>query len=163
MNPDPITRARLDWPSAIGSFLLSFGSLEYFVSVYLEDHLDEAEFQAVKKRHLADRLERIAKSFQGEHHPQVERDRFAALMARATPLRELRNLIAHGQMHMRIAPDTGNLKVVLLNSWKVDNAVLPETNELEFIELERALTEIASVNQEFEWLAGFKTTSHAVS
>ncbi len=155
----PIVPARLDWPSATGSYLLGFGSLEYFVTVYLKDHLPAAEFEKVKEWHLKDRLERIRQHLAGEHRPQLEQDRFAALVERVIPLRELRNHIAHGQMHVRIHPETGEPKVTLLKAKEVDFGGQPEIKELGFAELERALTEIAQVNREFERFAGFTDES----
>ena len=59
MNPVPILPDRLDWPSAIGNFLLNFGTLEYLVFVLLKDHLQPEEFDRVKEYHLKDRLNRI--------------------------------------------------------------------------------------------------------
>lgn len=146
----------------IGSYLLSFGSLEYFVFVYLKDHLAEIEFEKVKEWHL--KFEGPTRTHPSsinswrmadEHRPQLERDRFAALVERVTPLRELRNHIAHGQLHVRIHPETGSPIVTLLRAKEVDVVGKVETRELEFAELERALTEIAKVNREFERFAGF--------
>lgn len=155
MKPVPIIPARLDWPSAIGSYLLSFGSLEYFVTVYLKDHLPKAEFEKAKEWHLVDRFERIAKLVRDVKQPQAEQD-WVALVARVTPLRELRNHIAHGQLHLRRDSVSRKFKVVLSCSKDLDKAGEPGARELEFAELVRALTELASVNQEFERLAGFK-------
>lgn len=153
MNSVPIVPARLDWPSAIGSFLLSFGSLEYFVFAFLKDHLPETEFAKVKDRHLKDRLDRIAEYLREAQRPQNEQDRFAALVARVTPLRAIRNQIAHGQLHV-IGLETGKPRQVLLLARAVDRCDSPEARELEFAELEGALTKIAALNREFEQLAG---------
>lgn len=161
MNPAQILPARLDWPSAIGSFLLNFGSLEYFVAVYLKDHLPEVEFEKVKNWHLADRLERIGQYLAEERCGQAEQTGFAAWVARVKPLRELRNHIAHGQMYVRLDQGTAMPKVVLLLARNVDHAGMPETRELEFAELEKALTEMANINREFERFSGFQeTTKH---
>lgn len=154
--PTPVLPARLDWPSVIGSFLLSFGSLEYFVFVYLKDHLAEAEFEKVKNWHLMDRLKHIAQHLADKLCAQAEQDAFADLVARVTPLRELRNHIAHGQIYERLNPETGKPKIVLLLAKDVDSASMPETRELDFVELERALTELSGVNREFERFAGFQ-------
>ena len=48
MNPTPIMPERLDWSSAIGLFLINFGTLDYFVFVFLKDHLPPEEFARVK-------------------------------------------------------------------------------------------------------------------
>jgi len=49
MNAVPILPDRLDWPSAIGNFLLNFGTLKYLVFVFLKDHLQPEEFDRVKE------------------------------------------------------------------------------------------------------------------
>ena len=48
MSSVPITPARLDWPSAIGHFLLNYGTLDYLVFVFLKDHLSPDEFANVR-------------------------------------------------------------------------------------------------------------------
>lgn len=155
MKSVPILPARLDWPSAIGSLLLSFGTLEYFVFVFLKDHLSAIEFEKVKEWHLKDRLTRVAQYLETKC-PQAEWDWFAAFLKRVETVRELRNHIAHGQIHFLPCSETGKPRVVLLKAKDADNAGLSGTRELEFLELENALTEMASVNQEFERLAGLK-------
>jgi hypothetical protein len=57
---------------------------------------------------------------------------------------------------VRLNPKTGKLRVALLLARDVNKAGEPETRELEFAELERGLTEIASVNREFERFVGFQ-------
>jgi hypothetical protein len=158
MSPVSILPARLDWPSAIGSLLLNFGTLEYFVSIYLNDHLNEHEYSKVKEWHLKDRLTRIARQMEKENRPAADRSAFAQLIKRIEPMRELRNHIAHGQMHFGFDAATKKPMVTLLKVQDVDNASLPETNRLEFAELENALTTMSQLIQEFERLAGFKTT-----
>ena len=53
--------ARWDWPSTIGSFILLFGTLEYFVIVFLKDRLTSDEFLKIREWHFKDRLARIAR------------------------------------------------------------------------------------------------------
>ena len=155
MDATSILPTRLDWPSAIGSFLLSFGSLDYMVFAFLKDHLPEVEFEAARKRPLAERLQSVAKVFESTQPSQMERDWFENLITRVRPLRELRNQIAHGLIHARLAPDTGELKLVLLKARDVDEAHQPETREVAFIELAKALDEIGAVGREFVKFVGF--------
>lgn len=152
VNAVPILPARLDWPSAIGSYLLNFGSLEYFVFAFLKDHLPEVEFEKVNGWHLVDRLKRIAQFLADKRYPQSTQDHFAALVARLTPLREIRNQIAHGQLHV-IGLEEGKPRVVMMESKHVDRCDSTEVRELEFAKLERALTEIAAINREFQLIA----------
>jgi hypothetical protein len=83
----PITPSRIDWPSAIGSFLLSFGMLEHFVFVFLKDRLSEAEFDKVKERHLKDRLARIGQYLKEANCSATEQAAFVALATRVEPMR----------------------------------------------------------------------------
>jgi hypothetical protein len=91
-----ILPARLDWPSAIGNFLLNFGALEYFVFVFLKDGLTPEEFSKVKEWHFKDRLNRIARLLAERRYPAVTQKEFTQLVERIEQLRELRNHIAHG-------------------------------------------------------------------
>lgn len=152
-----IPTARLDWPSAIGNFLLSFGTLEYFVFVFLTDHLPEEEFGKVKDWHLKDRLTRMAAFLKESHRPPADQTAFANLVARVEPMRELRNHVAHAQMHLRIDPETGEAAVTLVKAKEADDSSLAQTRKLGFEELEHALTTMSGLNREFERLAGFKT------
>jgi len=54
MNSLPILPERLDWSSAIGLFLINFGTLEYLVFVFLKDHLPPEHFEKVRKLHFKD-------------------------------------------------------------------------------------------------------------
>lgn len=142
--------------------MLSFGSLEYMVLAFLKDHLPEGEFETLKKRGFADRILSVAKIFESTQPSQMERDSFEHLITRIKPLRELRNQIAHGLMHARFAPETGELKLVLLRALDIDAAHVPETREVEFIELAKALEEIGVVGRELEKFIGFKVVQESM-
>lgn len=158
MKPVPIMPAQLDWPSAIGNFLLTFGTLEYFVFVFLKDHLAEEEFAKVKEWHLKDRLARVAQYLKDEKRPAAEQTAFAALVERVEPMRNLRNHIAHGHMYVRIDVATMKPSVTLFKAKDLDTGFLPNSRHLEFAELEAALTTMSQLLQEFERLAGFETS-----
>lgn len=85
MNQVPILPNRLDWPSAIGNFLLNFGTLEYLVFGFLKDHLRPEEFDRVKERHLKDRLNRIEQQLRDEGYPPHEQKAFAVLVEEQKP------------------------------------------------------------------------------
>ena len=52
MSSVPIISDSLDWSSAIGQFLIKYGTLDYFVFVFLKDHLATEEFANVKEWHF---------------------------------------------------------------------------------------------------------------
>lgn len=157
MSSVPIVPARLDWPSAIGSFLLSFGTLEYFVCAFLKDHLAPDEFDKVKEWHLKDRLARIAQYLKESNRSPAEQATFADLVKRVEPMRDLRNHVAHGQMHLRIDPKSGEAAVTLVKAKEADDAFSPSTRSLRFSELEHALSTLSALIREFEHLAGFES------
>ncbi|HEX7858993.1 MAG TPA: hypothetical protein VF773_01560 [Verrucomicrobiae bacterium] len=118
--------ARLDWPSAIGNFLLNFGSLEWLVSVYLKDRLPAGEFERLRDWHFRDRLTRVAQEFANRSYPAEQQAAFRELVERIESIRELRNHIAHG--HMRLGVDSAtNLRVVTLSKARdIDMADSPD-------------------------------------
>ncbi len=56
MSSVPILPIRLHWPSTLGNFLLNFGTLDYFVVVFLKDHLASEKFERIKNLHFKDRI-----------------------------------------------------------------------------------------------------------
>ena len=65
--------ARLDWPSAIGLFLLNFGTLDYLVFVFLKDNLSSEEFAIVKEWHFKDRVTRMGEQLKAANYPAANR------------------------------------------------------------------------------------------
>jgi hypothetical protein len=155
MSPVPITLARLDWPSAIGNFLLNYGTLDYFVFVFLKDHLSPDEFANVKEWHFKDRVKRIAQHLKDEKYPADQQTAFTRLVDRLKPVRELRNHIAHGHMYVRLDPETQKPTVTVFKAKDVDTGLLPGSKHVEFAELQSALATLAGLIEKFQRLAGF--------
>lgn len=63
----PILPARLDWPSAIGNFLINFGMQDWLVLVFLEDRTPSERFAKIKNEHFQDRIVRIKKIVERRH------------------------------------------------------------------------------------------------
>jgi hypothetical protein len=158
MNSIPILPARLDWPSALGHFLLNYGTLDYFVFVFLKDHLSPDEFAKVKEWHFNDRVARIARLLADEEYPVAQQTAFARLLERIRPVRELRNHIAHGHLYYRIDPQTGQPTVTLFTAKDLDTGFLPDSEHVQFAELLAALPELTELIEDFQRLAGFKAT-----
>jgi len=156
MNSVPIMPARLDWSSAIGNFMLNFGTLEYFVFVFLKDHLPSGEFDKVKQWHFQDRVNRITQYLAAARYPAKQQAAFAQLVERLEPIRELRNHIAHGHMYFHIDAETKQPTVTLFKAKDLDTGYLPGAKHVEFIELEEALEALPKLVEEFQLLAGFK-------
>jgi hypothetical protein len=161
MNSIPILPERLDWSSAIGLFLINFGTLDYLVFVFLKDHLPPDEFAKVNEWHLKDRVDRIAKLLQEEKFTAEQQAAFARLCENLKPIRNLRNHIAHGHMYFRLDLETQNPTVTVLKAKDLDTGFLLDTKHVEFAELVEALTTLDGLVKEFQHLVGFRPSGCA--
>jgi hypothetical protein len=158
-EPLQILPARWDWPSVIGNFILNFGSLDYFVFVFLKDHLPATEFDKVREWHLKDRLARIAQYLEKENYPAEERENFSSIVLRLEPLRELRNQIAHGHLILRADEESSLPIVTIFQGRDIDTALLPGAKHVAFEEILAAFKLLGELCGEFERFAGFKGDS----
>jgi hypothetical protein len=95
----PIPLRGMDgWCYATGFFILNFGTLDLAVFEFLEAKLVASEYEKLKERPLAERLDRIEKLLESD--PEKLRV-FQALCQRLDPYRQLRNHIAHGHLLLR--------------------------------------------------------------
>jgi hypothetical protein len=163
MNSVRILPARLDWPSAIGHFLLNYGTLDYLVFLFLKDHLSGDAFAKARERYLKDRLTRIAKYLKDEKYPADQQTSFARLLERLEPIRELRNHIAHGHMYIRFDPKTQGPTITVLKSEDLDTGFLPDSKHVKFDELQAALSTLTDLVEEFQRLAGFRAAGCATT
>lgn len=157
MNPAPILPARLDWPSAIGNFMINWGTLELFVFCFLKDHLPPEEFAKVKEWHFKDRLSRMGGHMHEEKFSAEQQKKFTQLVARLEPIRELRNHIAHGHMYARLDEKTREWVVTLFKAKDLDTGSMPDAKHVEFPELLAALKTLNELTEGFQRLAELKT------
>jgi hypothetical protein len=157
MSSIPILSAQLDWPSTIGGFLLKWGTLEYLVFVFLKDHSSADEFDKVKKLHFKDRVDRITQLLIDARYPADQQTEFTRLVDRLEPIRELRNHIAHGHLYLRLDADTKSFTITLLKAMDVDTGFLPDSEHVEFAQLQAALPTLDEMIGAFGRLAGFQT------
>lgn len=162
MNLVPIVPSRLDWPSAIGNFLLNFGTLDYFVFCFLKDNLAEDEFTKVREWHFKDRVERVGQVLHASGAPDKKQREFKYLVERLKPIRELRNHLAHGHLLMSLEEQTLKPSVTIFQAKDLDNQRMAEAKHVEFPELLDALKELTELIEGFERLAVFKE-GHAIS
>jgi len=149
--------ARLDWPSAIGNFLLSYGTLDYFVFVFLKDNLPPDEFAKIRNWHLKDRINRIQKHLEESKRPAEQLAEFASMVERLEPIRELRNHIAHGHMYGRYDLRSKRFMVTVLKAADLDTGFLPDAKRVEFDDLVKGLNSLRELIGRFQELAGFQT------
>jgi hypothetical protein len=163
MNSIPILPERLDWSSAIGNFLINFGTLDYLVFCFLKDHLLSEEFGKIKEWHFKDRLNRMGQHLQEAQSPADQQNEFAQLVTRLEPIRELRNHLAHGHMYVRFDEQTQKPTVTVFKAKDLDTGFLPDAKHVEFAELLTASKELTELIERFQHLAGFKPSGFTAS
>ena len=150
----PFWPASLDWPSAIGNFILSYGVLDWHVFVFLESRLPPDQFAKIKNEPFQNRIARVQTHVQDGPYSSEQKDAFARFFARLEPIRKLRNHIAHGHLLFRAA-EVGKTPVLTLALPKnLDANYDTETRHLEFTELTSALGELTALIKEFQDLSG---------
>ena len=100
---NPILPARLDWPSAIGNFILNYGALDWHVFVFLERRMPPDQFAKIRNEHFQERLTRMKKFVGAACLSAEQKQAFDRFFARLETIRELRNHIAHGHLLVRIS------------------------------------------------------------
>jgi hypothetical protein len=150
----PVVPARLDWPSAIGNFILNYGVLDWHVLVFLEARLPADEFARIKGRHFQDRIALVKSLVVSGQYSDVQRQAFENFFVRLDPIRELRNHIAHGHMLCRWHEDAKTWRISLALPKDLDALDASGTRLLEFGELTKALSELPALIEEFQTLSG---------
>jgi len=148
------TLQRLGWPSAIGNFLLNFGTLDYLILVFLKDNLEPSEFAQFKERHFEDRAMRLAKHLRDSDYPTERQEEFADLLIRLAPIRDLWNHIAHGHILARLDIETDTLVTSVSLPRDLDQEYSDEARHVTFGELRANLNELTKLIEVFKKLAG---------
>jgi hypothetical protein len=149
---NPILPARLDWPSAIGNFILNYGSLDWHMLVFLEKRLPPDHFAKIRNEHFQERVTRVKKLIAARPLSTKRKQAFDQFFARLESIRELRNHIAHGHLLVRITKIDKTPTLTLSLPKDVDADDTPETRHLEFEELTRGQTELAMLIEDFQKL-----------
>ena len=158
MNPLPFTCGCLSWSSVIGNFITNFGTLDMHVQDFLESLLPEQEFLKIKERPFYDRVERIKQRLKEADCTLLNKAEFGQFFHRLDPLRETRNHIAHSILRFGLAPDQKSHIQTLSIPRDLDGSNPKGARHLEFAELQSELKTLNEMIEEFERLAGFKTT-----
>lgn len=149
---NPILPARLDWPSAIGNFILNYGALDWHVFVFLERRMPPDQFAKIRSEHFQERVTRVRKLVATGDFSTEQKQAFEQFFTRLESVRELRNHIAHGHLLVRISA-VGKTPVLTLSLPKdLDATEAAETRHLEFEELTKAQSELAALIDEFQKL-----------
>lgn len=152
-NPIPVIPDRLCWSSAIGLFILNFSTLDLYVQDFLENNLSPEEFIKVKCWHLRDRVERIKQHVQQTNYAPDKRRAIEEFFVRFEPFRELRNHIAHGLLRIGLGQDQKTWILTLSLPKDLDGTNSPTARHLEYVELEKALSGLTELTEEFRQLA----------
>jgi hypothetical protein len=150
----PVVPARLDWPSAIGTFILNFGVLDWHILVFLEARLPAEEFTRIKGKHFQDRIALVKSLALSAQCSAEQRQAFGKFFIQLNPIRELRNHIAHGHILSRWQVESKTWKVSLALPKDLDAPEAPETRQLDFDDLIDALASLADLIEDFQKLSG---------
>ncbi len=156
-SPISLIPARLDWASAIGNFITNFGILDMHVQDFLETLLSQAKFAKLKERPFHDRVERIKQRLGESDCTVLNKAKFAQFFHRLDTLRKTRNQIAHSVLRIGLVPGQKS---------RIQTLTLPKDlagseagrRHLEFAELVSELKTLTDLIEEFQRLAGFKTS-----
>ncbi len=150
----PILPNRLDWSSAIGLFLINYGQLDWQLFVFLESRMPAEQFAKIKSEPFHERVARVKKLVsEGDYSPE-QKEAFAKFFVRLDPIRQLRNLIAHGHMLLRLR-EHGQTPVLTLSLPKDLDAVdAPDSQHIDFQQMTAALTELTDLIEEFQRVSG---------
>ena len=148
-DPVPVVPARLDWPSAIGNFLLQFGYLEGRLTALLEAVLPAPQFERARRLHFNDRVAEVNATLDRLNFSVELRQEFDQFRNGIGLVRELRNHVAHGflTIHIQRGHET---EVTVFNPIDTGRELEPETRRLSFRELRNALDELNRWINEFD-------------
>lgn len=145
---------QLDWSNAIGLFIINFGVLNWHLLVYLESRLSKEEFERIKERHFQDRILKIKGLVESGNFSPEQKQEFDEFFQRVTPIRELRNHIAHGHVLVRLLEDLKTWKMTVSLPRDLNASYESGTRHLEFKELTAALDELNTLIKMIENLGG---------
>jgi hypothetical protein len=146
----PLIGSERNWASAVGLFLLNFGHLEFLVFDLLEERLRPDEFETIRKQHLADRVERLRTLLVANEAERKEFEEFAQAL---TPVRELRNHIAHGYFSITLRPGSTEPLVGITQAKDLKVCFSESTLVITFDQLCQHLTALTGVIERFSRLA----------
>lgn len=145
---------RLDWSSAIGLFIINFGTLDLLAQDFLQSILPPDEFTRLRDRCFHDRITRLKEHVTAANYPPEKRQAMAQFFARLEPVRELRNHIAHGLLRIALAEDQNTWVLTLSLPKDLDGSGSPQARYLTHQELLAAGTELTNLIEKFQSLFG---------
>ncbi|HEY6227871.1 MAG TPA: hypothetical protein VI282_12180 [Verrucomicrobiae bacterium] len=145
----PLLPARLDWPSAIGLFIMNFGTLDYRIFEFLEERLSPGEFKTLqKKSSFEERLSRITKCLDSSQFTDKQRAAFNQFAERVRKIRDVRNHIAHGYMLCGF-DDQAQITIELCKTKDIYDEHSPGSLRLTFEMLQDANNLLCKSSEEF--------------
>jgi hypothetical protein len=145
-NAIPLFDGTLTCSSAIGLFLLNFGHLEFKVLVYLQKRLPAGEFEKVRAKPFKDRVARAGELF--SHTPE-RCEAYAGFLRSLTPIRELRNHLAHGFLQILVRPRTTEPVIGITRAVDFDASFAAETRHLTLNDLTQQVSALGETIEQF--------------
>jgi hypothetical protein len=154
MASAPVFSSQPSWASALGTFLLQFGILDYLTHVHLKNNLECAKFSKIAERHFKDRLSAVAEHI-GHSGSAEMKEAFESLLPRIEPIRNLRNHIAHGYILIQ-ENETGSFELSISLPKDLDQEDAVAAKHVTFDDLQANLKELTSVIETFKKIVGFR-------
>ena len=140
----------LDWSSAIGLFLINFGTLDLLAQDLLQSILPPSEFTRLRDRSFYDRITRLKEHATAADYPPQKKQAMAQFFAQLEPVRELRNHIAHGLPRIALAEDQKSWILTLSLPRDLDGSGSPQARHLTYQELLAAGTTLTDLIADFQ-------------
>jgi hypothetical protein len=142
------------WSSAIGLFLINFGSLDLLAQDFLESILPPDEFSRFKNGCFHDRLKRLKEHVHTADYPPEKRQAMAQFFDRLELTRQLRNHIAHGLLRIGLAQDQKTWLITVSLPRDLYGANSPDAQHLTYQELLTATKALTDLIEDFQKLFG---------
>jgi hypothetical protein len=140
--------------SAIGLYIVNFGTLEYLTSGYLYDHLPEEEYTRVEKQHFTDRVEKVLSHISAFRQDSATLKAITNFRRKLAPLRDLRNNIAHGYLLVK-TPDQGMPSLIVANP-RIQSLPRATSSDVTLQDIFRALKELDDATEILKSLLGYR-------
>lgn len=139
-----------DWSSAIGLFIINFGTLDLLAQDFLQSILPPDEFTRFRDRCFHDRITRLKEHVAAADYPAAKKQAMAQFFARLEPVRDLRNHIAHGLLRIGLAEDQKTWVLTLSLPRDLDGSGCPQARHLTCQKLLITGTELTDLIEEFK-------------
>ncbi|SKA97835.1 hypothetical protein SAMN02745166_02626 [Prosthecobacter debontii] len=146
----------INWPSAIGNYLLNFSMLDLSVLNFVKRRSPAEETAKLERMHFQDRVKRMRQMVEQAPDLQPQHAQFQILFEQIESLRDLRNLLAHGVLSVdfNISEREKEVRLCLRLPRDIGKPESDVGPGLSFEDLLSQLQPLADLNGELQQLEG---------